>query len=76
MLLPVKFRTKGFDILSLLGVMNVELLRDTIIDIQVYVPLWIGSKGLNMSFDLSVILTALVSVLVILMLEETGVSTS
>ncbi len=26
-------------------------LLDTIIDIQVYVPLWIGSKGLNKTYN-------------------------
>ncbi len=78
MLLPVNCIKKELDILFLLGVINVESLLETVIDIQVYVPLWIGSKGLNMTYDrlVFVILTALVSGPVILMLKETGVSTS
>ncbi len=78
LLLPVNCREKELDILFLLGVINVESLLDTIIDIQVYVLLWIGSKGLNMTHDwlVFVILTALVFGPVILMLKETGVSTS
>ncbi len=77
-MLPVNRRKKELDILFLLGEKNAESLLDTIIDIQVYVPLWIGSKGLNMTYDwlVFIILTALVSGPVILMLKETGVSTS
>ncbi len=78
LLLPVNCRKKELDILFLLGELNVASLLETIIDIQVYVPLWIGSNGLNMTYDwlVFVILTALVSGPVILMLKETGVSTS
>ena len=78
MLLPVNCINKGLDKRFLLGKINVDSQLDTVIDIQVYVPLWIGSKGLNMTYDwlVFVILTALVSGPVILMLKETGVSTS
>ncbi len=50
-MLPVNRRKKELDILFLLGEKNAESLLDTIIDIQVYVPLWICSKGLNMTYD-------------------------